>query len=105
MNWTKLIIGTIVLYVIYYIIIIAMDLMKSKKSGSDTGYEVIDMDFEDEAPQNIEADYMTEPIIDQTSPRESKVETKIQMGEVERQGIPVDDFLKLAKEMSTGVEF
>lgn len=106
MNWTKLIIGTAVLYFIYYLVIIVIDLTKSKKGKASTGYEVIDMDFEDEEAEQIETDFLEEPFEDIPKVVGTEIDSdNIQFGEMETQGLPVDDFVKQAREMSSNVEF
>lgn len=106
MNWTKLIIGTTIVYIIYYIIIIVMDLVRTKKGKENAGYEVINMEFEDEDAEVIKTDVLEEPFAD--LPKSDKVEidsANVELGEIEMQGLPVDDFVKAAKEMSSNVEF
>ncbi len=118
MNWGTLTIAIIVIYVVYYAVNIGIDLLRSKKENLSGGYEVIEIDDDnDEEPETISTNYLEENGIEEFEgvvgdPEESfkNQDSKtgsetISLGIVETQGLPVDEFLKKAKELSLGIEF
>ena len=68
---------------------------------------MVDMDLEEETPENIVVeDYKPIDEID-SSPKKKikKQETEVSLGEVSGQGLPVDDFLNFAKSQVAGIQF
>ena len=107
MNWTTLIIATVICYVIYYGVVMGIDLLRNKNGAKDKGYQMVDMDLEEEAPENIVVeDYKPIDEIDSSSKKKiKKSETEVSLGEVSGQGLPVDDFLNFAKSQVAGIQF
>ena len=107
MNWTTLIIATVICYVIYYGVVMGIDLLRNKNGAKDKGYQMVDMDLEEEAPKNIVVeDYKPIDEIDSSSKKKiKKSETEVSLGEVSGQGLPVDDFLNFAKSQVAGIQF
>lgn len=114
MNWITLIIATSVIYLIYYAVVIGLDLMRSKKGGDSQGYEVIDMGLdedEEEAEEITVSNFEQESVYSNSSKEftssefEKEPKNEVVLGEVESQGMPVDEFLLNAKNLSQGIEF
>jgi hypothetical protein len=107
MNWTTLIIATVICYVIYYGVVMGIDLLRNKNGAKDKGYQMVDMDLEEEAPENIVVeDYKPIDEIDSSSKKKiKKSEPEVSLGEVSGQGLPVDDFLNFAKSQVAGIQF
>ena len=118
MNWGTLHIARIVIFVVHYTVNIGIDLLQSKQENLSGGYEVIEIDGDnDEEPETSSTNYWEENGIETCEgvvgdPEESfkNQDSKtgsetISLGIVETQGLPVDEFLKKAKELSLGIEF
>ena len=108
MNWTTLIIATVICYVIYYGVVIGIDLLRNKNGAKDKGYQLVDMDLEEEAPENIVVeDYKPIEEMDSSSKKKIKknLETEVSLGEISGQGLPVDDFLNFAKSQVADIQF
>lgn len=117
MNWGTLTIAVAVIYIIYYAINIGIDLFRSNKKGKSEGYEVVEIDNDDEEePKTISSDYLEENEDRKPAPKEYKKQEAldadasaknkdVDLGVVETQGLPVEEFLKKAKELSKGIEY
>lgn len=109
MKWNTLIITTIVLYVIYYLIIFFFDKFKSKKNDDFKGYQTVDLDFEEEEAEIVYEENFIDKDFDSSSPQSNQLSNKTENIPVIKekifQGLPVDKFLKNAKNLALGIEF
>jgi hypothetical protein len=107
MNWTTLFITTFICYVIYYGVVMGIDLLINKNGSQDKGYQMVDMDLEEEEPENILVeDYKPIDEIDSSPKKKIKnLETEVSLGELSGQGLPVDDFLNYAKSKVASIQF
>lgn len=104
MNWKDLTIGTLILYAAYYLVVIIIDTIKSKKIKKAEGYEVVQLDFDDDEAQTVyEENYFNDDDNDEGGGVGYEKEEFI----VEKtyQALPVDEFLKNAKNIALGIEF
>ncbi len=120
MSWKNLIITVVVLYGLYFLINIILDIIKNKKESDGDKYDKYDVDLSGDTDDSNDADEQTENVYshdyfdkDFDEEPEKKVESKsnererdlVIFEEKEDQSMPVDEFLKKAKEMSLAVEF
>tara|TARA_R110000868_G_scaffold411003_2_gene701299 strand:- start:20576 stop:20902 length:327 start_codon:yes stop_codon:yes gene_type:complete len=108
MNWTTLIIGTVVLYLIYYGINIVYDLVKGKKEDKNKGYEMIDVNLEnEEVPKSvIEEDYQEIEAFDSTEKKKRvNKDSEQSVAEIVGQGMNVKDFLAFARAQAATIEY
>lgn len=104
MNWKTLIITIAVVYPIYYAIIILLDKLKSNKNKDNSGYESVAVDFEEEETEKVYDENYFEESTNENE-EDTNEDNSIELGQVVSQGLPVDEFLKNAKNLVLGIEY
>ena len=107
MEWKVLIFWVFGGYVLYYGIVVLMDLMGNKDKGDDMGYELVEIETDEEEAQDVVVeDYTKTEVFDNPLPNKKKREgTGVSIGEITGQGMPFDEWKLYAKKLSSSIEY
>ena len=107
MEWKILIFCVIGGYILYYGVVILMDVMKKNDKSDSLGYEMVEMETDEQDVQNVEVeDYKRTEVIDNPLPNKKKNEgIGVSIGEITGQGMPVDEWKLYAKNLSANIEY